>query len=385
MLTNKDSKLALRESIASFLFETGGYHDPVNIAMTIEGNTSEVRSVLERMVRDGEVIEVDREYSYLSVKEDYHHPIVKHVNPALSPQEQSEYELLKNNINKSFYILGASLARIRNLRLYRGEYSTFEEFCKAEFGYTRRYVDFQILGAEITEDLKFAARQKNILRTISSQNYIDIDILTTSETQVRPLSKFNKEKRVELWQKACDRAGGVPTARVVKEVVSEEKQKQSSDIALPKKRLELQSYVRVISQAKELKNIRGCWGQIVSIEELGYTILTWRGVRSEVKDSDLQAMSDVDIKQAQQLLNRLNLLRTKILGLDKANVDFDGERGFRLGSISNRRVGFIDVDPKNAPQFDPDAWNFLETIGKRDRPSLSPVLEKLLSCLEDFF
>lgn len=94
---------------------------------------------------------------------------------------------------------------IREQKLYREEYHTFEQFCEAEFGIGKSQAYRLIDGAEIAISL-----------------FPRGDILPTSEKQVRPLKKLPEEARQDAWDEAVDRSGGeAPTHRTVQAVVKD--------------------------------------------------------------------------------------------------------------------------------------------------------------------
>lgn len=340
-----NSKLALRLAIAKFIYQAGGWHNSVELAMELDKKAQEVERALNLMVEEGEVIELEGKYSYLNTQPDTNPQKSKYINSSLTEQERSEFTLLKNNIHKAFYIIGASLGRIRNLRLYRDEYQTFEEFCKVEFGYTRQYVNYQIKSAEIVEDLKFFPTSHCLMTTNGCQN--NHYVLPTAERQVRPLASLPKQERVEIWREAVDRVNGkVPPARVVKQIVEERKQIVSTFLPLSN-RYKTNQIVLVVSKAKEHSCIRGCWGQVVSLEENSYTVLTWNAVTNCLRHEDLQDIPNVDTEKALVFMRSLVRLR----------LAFD-EGGF---------------------PGDPDLYQLLNHLGTKQQPVLSPFIEQILS------
>ena len=61
--------------------------------------------------------------------------------------------------------VGLGFACIRDKRLYRVEFETFEAYCQSKWQYGRRYVNRVIAGAELFRDLGtncFATRMKNM-------------------------------------------------------------------------------------------------------------------------------------------------------------------------------------------------------------------------------
>lgn len=343
MLFN-DSKNALRSSIAQYLYQTEIYQEATEIAMSIENSPSvgEVRSLLGQMVKDGEVLELDGKYSYLLTKQTLS-PITNSVNPPLTEQEKSELELLKNNVNKGFYVIGASLGRIRNKRLFREKYDTFEQFCQNEFGHTRQYINYLIAGAEITEDLK---------TTNGSQNLTQKLILPSSEKQVRPLAKLDKQARVECWNIAVERSNGkVPTAKTVKQVVLEQRQLERSVKYKPEEgKLRCGTVVRISGQHNpELKVFHNCWAQIVGVNENSYDLLAWNGAKTEVHRNDFSVLPKADPDVARSLVERLNRIR------------------FQLQQTKNEDIHLRA---------------FLQYLGTQESPELTPWSESMLKRTE---
>ena len=357
------SKTQLRQSITQYLYETGEYKESIELAMAIHKSAQEVRSVLDEMVRDREVIEFEGKYCYINSNTKAEYGITKHINPPLTEQEKNEFELLKHNVHCGLYVIGSSLSRIRNLRLYREDHKNFEEFCQKEYGYGRQYVNRQIMGAEIAEDIKSLVPNWHQDRKL---------ILPTSESQVRSLASFDKHKRVELWQKAVEKAGNkVPSARLVKEIADKESKKETKHINENVKidRFKEDDVVKIVSKKSELKPVKGCLGQIVSVESFTYTVQTWRGTRSQISHSDLKLVSTIDSEQMRLYLVRLNLLRRSILHLQDADVDY----------------GFIDIEPQNAPSFDLHPWRCLEFVGRTDCIPLPNIYENVLTGIDDFY
>ena len=49
--------------------------------------------------------------------------------------------------------VGTALMEIRENRLYRSEFKTFEEYCQSKWGFTRNFAHMQIQSAEIASGL----------------------------------------------------------------------------------------------------------------------------------------------------------------------------------------------------------------------------------------
>jgi hypothetical protein len=102
--------------------------------------------------------------------------------------------------------VGLALGRIRDLRLYRAEFDSFEAYCQAKWQYGRRYVDQLISAAQVFTRLRaFSSDQK-----------------PEHETQVRPLVGLTPDQAQRAWEQAVAKAGGRRiTARMVKSAVNQ--------------------------------------------------------------------------------------------------------------------------------------------------------------------
>lgn len=104
---------------------------------------------------------------------------------------------------KTFFEVGAALLRVRDLRLYRGDYTTFEDYCHQRWGMSRPHAYRLIDAAQVQANLSPIG-----------------DILPTNEAQTRPLTKLkDPEQQREAWQQAIASAAGRVTAMHVARVV----------------------------------------------------------------------------------------------------------------------------------------------------------------------
>jgi len=100
-----------------------------------------------------------------------------------------------------FYEVGQALLKIRDERLYRAEFSTFEEYCRTRWDMGRNYTNKVIAATEIVRSLG-----TNVPKP-------------THESQVRPLAQLEPAKRQQAWNKAVTVSGGKPTAKQVEQAV----------------------------------------------------------------------------------------------------------------------------------------------------------------------
>lgn len=106
---------------------------------------------------------------------------------------------------RTFVEVGVALLRIRDDRLYRDEYGTFEDYCRERWGMTRRYANHTIAAAGVISNLGTIVPKPE------------------TESQARPLAALPPEQQREAWIVAVnsvDESEKV-TAKVVEEAVRE--------------------------------------------------------------------------------------------------------------------------------------------------------------------
>ncbi|MFT4637930.1 MAG: hypothetical protein ACI8T1_001246 [Verrucomicrobiales bacterium] len=109
---------------------------------------------------------------------------------------------------KSFMEVGHCLMTIRDKRLYRIDYSTFEDYCRDRWGISRPYAYKLMAGAKVVDDL-------------SSEE--DISVLPDNANQVRKLTPLSKEDRIAAWKRVLQestKTGKPITAKLVQTVVT---------------------------------------------------------------------------------------------------------------------------------------------------------------------
>ena len=106
-------------------------------------------------------------------------------------EEKARCESLIQTCRLSFLHMGLALRDIRDQRLYRAEYNTFEKYCRERWGWSRARVYQLIVAAETA-------------KAMSTR----VDIQPHCEKQIRPLIRLPEEKRIQAWKTACENAGG---------------------------------------------------------------------------------------------------------------------------------------------------------------------------------
>lgn len=123
----------------------------------------------------------------------------------LSLPERQELDQLEAKIEKgigTFVEVGLALLSIRDRRLYRGAYSTFEAYCLDRWGMTRTHANRLIGAAEVAGNLAPTGAKP------------------ACERVARPLTRLEPEEQRAVWKDLTDN-GHEPTAAEVEEMVRE--------------------------------------------------------------------------------------------------------------------------------------------------------------------
>lgn len=106
---------------------------------------------------------------------------------------------------RTFVEVGSALAAIRDGKLYRSGYATFEEYCRERWGFARNYANKMIAAAEVVTGLGTV-----------------VPNVPVTERHARPLTTLPPEAQARVWQEAVETApNGKVTAAHVQRVVNE--------------------------------------------------------------------------------------------------------------------------------------------------------------------
>src|SRR5690606_18478059 len=102
---------------------------------------------------------------------------------------------------QTFIEVGQALLTIRDNRLYRTSYGTFEEYCRKTWGMSKTHANRVIDSAEVAEVLT------------------PIGVTPATESQARELAplKDDPDTMRAVWEAANERTDGKPTAKVIRE------------------------------------------------------------------------------------------------------------------------------------------------------------------------
>lgn len=126
----------------------------------------------------------------------------------LNEEESNELLIYEEVIQlglKTFVEVGNALLAIRDKRLYREEFATFEEYCKERWGMDRRNAYRHIEAAEVVSNIEMWS----------------MDHKPKNVRQARPLTKLEPEVQREAWSEVVEKHGDNITAKKVEKVVDE--------------------------------------------------------------------------------------------------------------------------------------------------------------------
>jgi len=104
----------------------------------------------------------------------------------------------------TFLDVGNAIREIRDDRLYRESYSTFEEYCRERWDWSRRHANRHIDAAKTAEIL-------GPIGPISNE---------AQARELAPLAKSNPDAAAEVWAEVVDEHGEKVTAKKIKEAVT---------------------------------------------------------------------------------------------------------------------------------------------------------------------
>ncbi len=120
---------------------------------------------------------------------------------------QQEEEIVQRGLD-SFMKAGEALARIKNQKLYKDQYRTYEEYCRQRWGFTPQYAN------------RLIAASKLIGNMIESDT--TVSVLPQNERQTRVLAKAADPS--EVWKEAQGSTGKEqPTAKEIESVIKKDR------------------------------------------------------------------------------------------------------------------------------------------------------------------
>lgn len=145
-------------------------------------------------------------------------------------------DVIERGLN-TFVDVGNALLEIRDSKLYRESYSTFEEYCQERWSFTDRRARMLMSAAETISNL---------------QSGTVVPFYPQTERQVRPLTSLEPEEQIEAWQRVIEKAPeGRITAAIVLEAAKEIQQEKRDERRLER----VDKIVELTSNNKPLNGI----------------------------------------------------------------------------------------------------------------------------------
>src|SRR5260370_28927663 len=147
--------------------------------------------------------------------------VTKQDAAALSTEEKKRLGEIETRIRKgmaNFLEVGRDLMIIRDEKLYREEFTSFEEYCRSRFEIDRTYAHRLIHSAEVMSSLSGG---NNVAHGQHSETHgVDNSALPENERQVRELTKAPEPHRQKIWDEAVRTApDGKVTAKHIRKTV----------------------------------------------------------------------------------------------------------------------------------------------------------------------
>ncbi len=175
---------------------------------------------------------------------------------------------------KAFREVADALMDVRDHRLYRVEFGTFEEYCRKKWGFTARHAYHLIDAGEVVKNLE------------REQLFTDEPIaIPDTESAARALVKTDRKKQVEAAKRAAKKSAN-PTAKQFAEAVEEEEKPHTKSYlpdkatvppvkssSKPKDNADLEKLMELLDEAEtQARKIAGCDDVVKTLHELSKTI-----------------------------------------------------------------------------------------------------------------
>lgn len=222
------------------------------------------------------------------------------VDSDLSEEEVRLREELEREVVESFYRAGKALLTLQEMKLYRNTHATFEEYVQDVFGF-HRVRGYQLIGA---------AKVIDNLRKCKQFVYTDREILPTTESQCRPLSKLSPEDQIAVWEESLTESKGkIPAARVIQDVIQRIRERKRTPISY-----QVGDVCEI--QVKENPDLSGMGGYVAVVKEIGEFGCTVETIDGEIHVrpeylKEIPLLEEVKW-ETQSLVLRLRALRLEL-------------------------------------------------------------------------
>ena len=147
------------------------------------------------------------------------------INQPLNSSERSRWRLLWNRVrdgHNEFWEYVAAVAEIRNQRLYRDNFNSFDEFLDSEVGFGRNYANKLIEACEVRQKVGTIVPRLEIVDTLNT------------EAQLRVIKTVKDGDLPDFLARVQAMSNGKPvTAALLKEAKAKPKPTQSEGVSEP--------------------------------------------------------------------------------------------------------------------------------------------------------
>jgi hypothetical protein len=195
---------------------------------------------------------------------------------SLTQSEERELEKLEAIVERklrAFYEVGQALMRIRDLHLYRKEYSTFGAYCQGRWDISRPRA-YQLIEY---------VRIRDNLSTVVDK--------PVPERQLRPLMRLDPERQKEAWQRAMENAPDTKiTARVIEKVVREMAASEEGQ-------------TRTEEESHPLRKLKMLWRSVREEDKRKFLewVATEKAEAQDPRETDRELAREVEAEQAEVL------------------------------------------------------------------------------------
>jgi hypothetical protein len=211
---------------------------------------------------------------------------------ALNTTEQARLNACETIIDKGFKTfveVGNALFEIRNNKLYREKYSTFEGYCKDRWQLKRQRAYELMDAAEVVTDLS----------EISDKSvFIDVP---TKESHAAALSKAPQELRNEVWTKVIEQnknEGIAVTAKVIEMVISQSKGVNPENPAENQRSLLVKKMREKVKKATLSQISIEIKGQFLIENDL---VSVWQALHNEATEINEDYKAYISLAQAEEI------------------------------------------------------------------------------------
>jgi hypothetical protein len=156
-------------------------------------------------------------------------------------EEFATFETVIESGLRTFKDVGNALMEIRDGRMYRSEFGTFEEYCDKRWGFNASRARQFIMASEVVTNIESVTM-----------------VTPANERQARPLTTLPPEKQPEAWKAATDKAeneGRKVTAKDVQEEVKKIKTENAEGEVLPPEKKEKRRPIKPPSDGMQFARI----------------------------------------------------------------------------------------------------------------------------------